>query len=369
MQSSAINVLLVAESISDQAHMVEHFERNKMNLAIAESIEKAKRMLSDLPPNIVVADDTLPDGEGIELLKSSTNKPFPLLLLLKQNHKKAYKKRKSLGSVTEVVKTKPLVENLPEVTEKTYQLWVKDIALKKAEEKQKRQQREINKLKDELNRFDYSVSHELRGPMSTMTGLINVARMESSRDNIHEYLNFMHDCMSKLDIYIKDLSNYSDNKRTDSRIRKFDIGKVVKWVLEKQSVESNFKNIKINTNINAHHTAYSDPNRIELILNNLVSNAIKHQDIEKAEQTVTIDIEVKRLKIIMNIIDNGKGIEPEHLNNVFKMFYRANETSLGSGLGLFIAKEAIDKLNGTINIRSFIKKGTNITVVIPNRQR
>jgi signal transduction histidine kinase len=67
----------------------------------------------------------------------------------------------------------------------------------------------------------------------------------------------------------------------------------------------------------------------------------------------------------VSIKDNGKGIEKEHLPNVYKMFYRATDDGAGSGLGLYIVKEAVDKLNGQIDIKSEVGKGTIVKFDIP----
>jgi signal transduction histidine kinase len=66
------------------------------------------------------------------------------------------------------------------------------------------------------------------------------------------------------------------------------------------------------------------------------------------------------------VSDNGRGIHPEHIDNVFEMFYRATEDSQGSGLGLYIVKETVEKLQGTIYVRSTAREGTTFTLEIPN---
>jgi signal transduction histidine kinase len=108
---------------------------------------------------------------------------------------------------------------------------------------------------------------------------------------------------------------------------------------------------------------YSDRWRLKVILNNIISNAIRYRN--GKDPVIKVDIEIADHLASLAIEDNGKGIEKEHLPNVYKMFYRATDDGAGSGLGLYIVKEAIDKLNGDIQIDSTVGKGTRVQLQIP----
>jgi signal transduction histidine kinase len=110
----------------------------------------------------------------------------------------------------------------------------------------------------------------------------------------------------------------------------------------------------------------SDKRRVNVILSNLLSNAIKYQDTKKKTLILNIVIHCTRQNARIEIEDNGIGIDQQHQNRIFEMFYRATTLSTGSGIGLYIVKEVIEKLAGSITLISELKKGTKITVVIPN---
>ena len=108
---------------------------------------------------------------------------------------------------------------------------------------------------------------------------------------------------------------------------------------------------------------FSDESRIKVILNNIISNAIRHHNGNQPQ--VDIKIQVKPKYAHISIQDNGVGIPKEHINNVFKMFYRATDINHGSGLGLYIVKETIDKLDGSVKLKSEVNKGTEVLLQIP----
>ena len=103
--------------------------------------------------------------------------------------------------------------------------------------------------------------------------------------------------------------------------------------------------------------------KVMLILNNIISNSIRYRN--GKDTLVKINVEVTDHKAIVSIADNGRGIGKEHLNNVYKMFYRATDEGAGSGLGLYIVKETMDKLNGSIEIESELGAGTTVKLEIP----
>ena len=108
---------------------------------------------------------------------------------------------------------------------------------------------------------------------------------------------------------------------------------------------------------------YSDRWRLKVILNNLLSNAIRYRN--GKDPVIKISVQLDDHSAHLVVEDNGKGIEKEHLPNLYKMFYRATDDNAGSGLGLYIVKEAIDKLNGSISIESEVHVGTRVKFTIP----
>jgi signal transduction histidine kinase len=112
---------------------------------------------------------------------------------------------------------------------------------------------------------------------------------------------------------------------------------------------------------------YSDTYRIKTILNNLISNSFKYYRISDERPTIEIDISINDPFTTILIKDNGIGISEENIKNIFDMFYRASNQSKGSGLGLYIVKEMVEKLNGSISVKSKLGVYTQFVIKLPNR--
>lgn len=158
------------------------------------------------------------------------------------------------------------------------------------------------------------------------------------------------------------LSAIQQKKITVSRINcKEELDKIINEIKNEYPFAENFR-INLNTEVGY---MVSEKFLIGLILKNLIENAVKYYD-ENKENTVIdvyIGINNDHYKILVN--DNGQGIQPEIQERIFEMFYRGNERSKGSGLGLYIVKSAVEKLNGTVNVKSEAGSGTAFKVIIP----
>ena len=109
----------------------------------------------------------------------------------------------------------------------------------------------------------------------------------------------------------------------------------------------------------------TDANRMQTILSNLISNAIRYHDHRKENKFIQLSCQQREESFSLHIEDNGQGIDPQYQKRVFDMFFRANENSQGSGLGLYIVKETIDKLSGSIQLQSVPREGSTFTIKFP----
>jgi signal transduction histidine kinase len=113
---------------------------------------------------------------------------------------------------------------------------------------------------------------------------------------------------------------------------------------------------------------YSDPWRIEEIFRNLISNAIKYRRVENPLHEINITIAIEENEAVISFRDNGIGITKQNLTRVFEMFYRASEQAGGSGLGLYIVKNAVEKLGGRVSVGSEPGQYTIFEIVLPNQK-
>ena len=238
--------------------------------------------------------------------------------------------------------------------------------IKRAELKLKKQFEELQKTNHELDHFVYSVSHDLRAPLASILGLITVAEMERPAATFKNYLAMMRSSINRLDGFIKDILDYSRNSRMDVQPESINFHKLIGEIQNNFKLINGAERLKIDVVIEDTVTFYSDRRRIEILLNNLLSNSIKYQDFQKGSAFVFIHIVTSADKASIKFSDNGIGIEEKHLDKIFDMFYRASEDSKGSGIGLYIAKETIAKLGGTIKVESEFGLSTTFEITIPN---
>ena len=229
-----------------------------------------------------------------------------------------------------------------------------------------RKNSKLRKLNEELDRFVYSASHDLRAPLSSVLGLAEIARLETTIERKDECLRLINSSIKKLDGFINDIIDFSRNQRVELQVENLDIEYEANDVLQELKYLNKGEKIKISVFSEDHNHFMTDARRLQVILKNLISNAIRYHDLQKENPFIQIEIKYERHKAIISVTDNGIGIESKHLDKIFKMFYRADETSKGSGLGLYIVKETLDKLNGKIEVESKLKKETKFTLTIPS---
>jgi len=237
---------------------------------------------------------------------------------------------------------------------------------KKAEDAIKKHNEELKKANQELDNFVYRVSHDLKAPISSTKGLINIAKLETQQSRIRTCLGLIENSMDKLDSFILDILDYSRNSRIQIEPMRIDFDELIHDVLSHTQYLRQEKNITIEREVSGEVDLYSDRRRLIFIFNNLISNAIRFSDEKKPDSILKIIVKITDKQAILVFSDNGIGIHPEHLDRIFEMFYRATESRVGSGLGLYIVKEAIDKLAGSIEVKSEIDQGTTFKIVVPN---
>ena len=238
--------------------------------------------------------------------------------------------------------------------------------IKRAELQLKKQFEELQKTNHELDRFVYSASHDLRSPLSSILGLINVAEMENLSEVSVKYLTMIKANVTRLDAFIKDILDYSRNSRTEISAEKLDILELFNIVQNNLEHLPGARRIRTEVKVNGTHELFSDRTRLEILLSNLFANAIKYQDYNKDVSFVNITITVMADNVQITFSDNGIGIGEQHHDRIFDMFYRASENSKGSGLGLYIVKETVEKLKGTIRVKSEFGLSTEFSIAIPN---
>ena len=224
---------------------------------------------------------------------------------------------------------------------------------------------ELELANDELDHFVYSASHDLKAPLSSILGLINIAKYEVSDDKVLDYFVRIENRVERLTLFIKEVIEISRNTRTDIKNEAIEIGKLLDEIVENNNYIEGMEKIDFSKNIKFDSPLYTDKARLEVILNNLLSNAIKYSDPNKENSTIDVTVDKTEYEYQITIADNGIGIPKDQQQKVFDMFYRGAQSKEGSGLGLYIVKQMLIKLRGEFDLRSEEGEGTKIKVTFP----
>lgn len=238
--------------------------------------------------------------------------------------------------------------------------------LEAREEELKLALEELSERNFELDQFMYKTSHDLRSPLSSVLGLINLAKVDDDKNRLADYLIKIEGRIRKLDEFVKSMLNYARVSRSEVNATQVYPEEIVNNCLRELEYLENFKQIKVSIICADKGHFLTDATTLRLIIANILSNAFKYYNPRvESRLTITITHDTKNVTFIFS--DNGIGIHQEYLAKIFDMFFRATEKSEGSGLGMYIVKQAVDKLKGTIDLQSEYGKGTTITLVIPHQ--
>ena len=217
----------------------------------------------------------------------------------------------------------------------------------------------------ELDSFVYRASHDLRAPLRSVLGLLNLIRMEPAEAQKSAYINLAEKSINKLDSFILDLTNFSRNSRLEVQSEAIDFREVIGECVDNLKYMENADQVELKLHIEDEEPFLSDNSRMSILFQNLISNAIKYRR-PGVDSYVKIEVKTSADGARIEVSDNGKGIHAEYLSRIFEMFFRASEDSYGSGLGLYITRQVIDKLGGQIEVESVFGEGSTFRIQIPN---
>ncbi len=226
----------------------------------------------------------------------------------------------------------------------------------------------VDKIK-ELDTFIYKASHDLKGPLSSIIGLLNLTKEEhNTGKDLEQYLEMIDLSTRKLDSVLNGLIETMRVKDVAAKAEEIDFNSLIEVVLNGLKYSSNFNKIHFDVKVTLANKFLSVTPIIHSILQNLVQNAVKYHKYEQDDPFVNILVYDLADGVGIIIEDNGHGMKNEILGRIFDMYYRGNESSQGSGLGLYIVKTAVNRLEGDINVASVEDKGTRFLIYIPSME-
>ena len=226
---------------------------------------------------------------------------------------------------------------------------------------------ELRKTNIQLENFVYSVSHDLRAPLSSMKGVIEITQEETKEDLTREHMGLLKGSIEKLDHFILDVLDYCRSKRLEMKADQIYFKLMIDDIADNlKHMNQNESNVDIKIKVEQENTFCSDKVGVSIVLNNLVSNAIRYRDRNSNQPFVNIEVTATDERANIIVKDNGIGISKDLQGKIFDMFYRISDETDGTGLGLFLVKETIDKLHGQIKVESELGKGSVFRILIPN---
>jgi signal transduction histidine kinase len=363
--------VLVLEDIDEDLELITRSLQNAgLNFTTkrVDTREEFINALHEYKADVILSDHSLPQFNSAEALKLCRKEGLKIPFILVTGAVSEEFAVNSLKQGADNYVLKSNLARLPSAINGALKQRQDEVAKLEANEALLLQNEELKKINKELDSFVYSVSHNLKAPLMSVLGLVNLAKMEDEKHgNIFtSYFNMMERSIHKLDDTLKEILEYSRNARQELSVEKVDIRKIIDDNLERMQYLPGSELLKKNVQINETAPLFSDAYRISVIFNNLVSNAIKYADIHKENPFLNVITEINEEKAVFIIEDNGIGIAKEYLSKVFDMFFRATMQKEGAGLGLYIVKETVDKLHGKITIESEPRVGTSFKLEIPN---
>jgi signal transduction histidine kinase len=348
--------------IDDERHNLYAFRaafRTDYDIYLAEGGEEARQILAEKTIPIIIADQRMPKETGIEFFESiKESQPYAMRILLTgYTDIQAVISAVNLGNIYRYLQKPWREEEIRQAIESAYEIYDSRIQLIS-------KNTELEKAYSELDKFVYSASHDMRSPLMSILGVVRLAKMEEHSANSLQYFDMIESSVLRLDEFIKNIIGYYKNNRIDLSLETIGLQDMIEGSIAAlpESQHSEWK-------IEIHQSAplVSDRLKLEIILHNLLSNAIKFKQAGKVAE-VSISANVDAHWVDIWIKDNGIGISPEDYEKIFRMFYRATNRNPGSGIGLYVTKDAVVRLNGNISVQSSPQEGSTFHIRFPNRQ-
>lgn len=280
-----------------------------------------------------------------------------LYLVAKAEHQAS----EALGHLEQSIRIKEtVVNNETSNIIKSYNALLKIEVLEHEARLQKQKNAIIEQKNAELDSFFYRVSHDLKGPISSLIGLHNLVQKDITDRNALKFFDLYHGQVNRMNHIVMGLINLTEIKNTKQLKAKIDFNKLIDECIQSCYYLDQSSRVIVNKRIDPVDFE-SEWAIINTILQNLIENAIKYS---RRDVTATVNIAVfaDGNDLVIEVKDNGQGIPPQHVNFIFDMFYRANDQVKGSGLGLYILKRAVERLHGTIAVESRLNVGSTFTV-------
>jgi two-component system, sensor histidine kinase and response regulator len=357
MKETRIKVLY----IDDEPHNLAAFKaafRRDYDIVLAESASDARAILEREEVPVILSDQRMPGETGIEFFESIKSLyPHSMRILLTGYADiQAVISAVNLGNIFRYLQKPWDEEEIRKVILEAFDIY-------DSRQQVFRKNLELEKAYQELDRFVYSASHDMRAPLMSILGILQLAKMDKETSSA-DYFTMIEESVLKLDVFIRNIIQYYKNNRFDANRQALDWKALIEECVEANRYQLGDVGIDFEVEVAQNGDFFSDDLKVRLVLNNLLSNAIKYSP---ENPRIRISLFSDAQSATLKVRDNGSGITESEQDQVFKMFFRGTHPKSGSGLGLYIVRDAVTRLDGSISLQSEPGQGTEFTVVIPNQ--
>jgi len=316
-------------------------------------------------PDILFLDYKLPDMNGIEIIERLGERANDLIIIMITAYASIEVAIEATRKGAYDFLPKPFTPNeLRAVTRKAAERIL--LARKNAQLAQEKKQ----------VRFEFIrvLGHELKAPLGAVEGYLDLMKAKTLGDNLDSYMQFIERSsirlqqMRKLIVDLLDMTRLESGKKSRNLVP-IDLRKAAESAIELATPAANSRNISISLEAPATLNLMADTGEIDMMLNNLISNAVKYN---RDDGKVMVRLVHTADKITIQVADTGIGMSAEEQQKLFKEFSRIKNARtaniLGSGLGLSILKRLAELYEGDISVESEPDKGTTFTLTIPASQ-
>jgi len=349
--------------IDDEENNLSSFKaslRKDFKIYTVNDPEEGLILAEEIEFQVAIADQRMPGMTGVEFFEKMVKvKPDPIRILLT-----GYS---DIASVIDAINKGEVYRfidkpwNIEQIKNAIYN--AADLYYTRKELREKNDK--LKKTVSEMNIFIHSLSHDLRGPLMSISGVSKLAKTEIHDPAAGEYFDMIDSATVKLDDFIYKMLDFYRSTKIDNIIVPIDFNAIVDQQFQAYKEKWDFKDYEVNVQVRQHANFYSDDGKIRVILNNLIGNAYKFQKEVGEKKAISLEIDVLDDLARIKVSDNGIGIEEKHQKDVFNLFHRATQKNVGSGLGLYMVKESVEQIKGEILLQSKVGEGTVVEIILP----
>ena len=335
------------------------------NILEAATGEEGIEIIDREMPDILLLDNKLPGIQGVEVLEYVRKKNYDIVVAMITSYASidVAVRAHNDGAIDFIPKPftpQELKASIEQITKQQY--------LRRITHKLKVEGRKV--------RFQFLsvLSHELKAPLNAIEGYLKMMQERQMGDSLDEYSSAIERSLQRIDSMrhlIMDLLDFTkvSFERHVEKMQNVNLKELVSMAVVTVSPYAIHKDIQFVTEVKGCETIWADPNDFEIIMNNLVSNAVKYN---KPGGTVTVTVECNDNEFTLSVADTGIGMNSDEREMLFEEFSRIKNDKTrnisGSGLGLSIVKKVVELYHGVINVESAPDKGSVFTVIIPTSQ-